>query len=104
MHAGRMAERTKAAVLKTASGATRSWVRIPLLPLTHVSLETSLTPVSRHRCTSIGRVLRLVVAAWIQSEGAQQLSAFGQDPHVEVGHEQHDTGPGESVATPDVVT
>ena len=33
MLAGRMAERTKAAVLKTASGATRSWVRIPLLPL-----------------------------------------------------------------------
>jgi hypothetical protein len=31
--AGRMAERTKATVLKTVSGATRSWVRIPLLPL-----------------------------------------------------------------------
>ena len=29
---GRMAERTKATVLKTVSGATRSWVRIPLLP------------------------------------------------------------------------
>ena len=28
-----MAERTKATVLKTVSGATRSWVRIPLLPL-----------------------------------------------------------------------
>jgi hypothetical protein len=27
-----MAERTKATVLKTVSGATRSWVRIPLLP------------------------------------------------------------------------
>ena len=33
MLAGRMAERTKAAVLKTASGVTRSGVRIPLLPL-----------------------------------------------------------------------
>lgn len=31
---GRMAERTKATVLKTVSGATRSWVRIPLLPPT----------------------------------------------------------------------
>ena len=28
-----MAERTKATVLKTVSGATRSWVRIPVLPL-----------------------------------------------------------------------
>ena len=32
MRPGRMAERTKATVLKTVSGATRSWVRIPLLP------------------------------------------------------------------------
>ena len=32
MPLGRMAERTKATVLKTVSGATRSWVRIPLLP------------------------------------------------------------------------
>src|SRR5918995_5654101 len=29
---GRVAERTKAAVLKTAYGATRTWVRIPPLP------------------------------------------------------------------------
>jgi hypothetical protein len=27
-----VAERTKATVLKTVSGATRSWVRIPVLP------------------------------------------------------------------------
>src|SRR4051812_40830583 len=32
MAAGRMAERTKATVLKTVSGATRSRVRIPVLP------------------------------------------------------------------------
>jgi hypothetical protein len=31
--AGRMAERTKATVLKTVGGASLSWVRIPLLPL-----------------------------------------------------------------------
>jgi hypothetical protein len=30
---GRMAERTKATVLKTVDGATHPWVRIPLLPL-----------------------------------------------------------------------
>jgi hypothetical protein len=30
---GRMAERTKATVLKTVRGASPSWVRIPLLPL-----------------------------------------------------------------------
>jgi hypothetical protein len=35
---GRMAERTKATVLKTVSGATRSWVRIPLLPLSQSSV------------------------------------------------------------------
>ena len=32
MPCGRVAERTKATVLKTVSGATRSWVRIPPLP------------------------------------------------------------------------
>src|SRR5438552_12382405 len=32
LDAGRMAERTKATVLKTVSGATRSRVRIPVLP------------------------------------------------------------------------
>ena len=41
-----MAERTKATVLKTVSGATRSWVRIPLLPL-KPSMDDSLCAVER---------------------------------------------------------
>src|SRR6266496_1804206 len=38
---GRVAERTKATVLKTVSGATRSWVRIPVLPLSTSGFTTS---------------------------------------------------------------
>src|SRR5437588_4871262 len=39
---GRVAERTKASVLKTDSGATRSWVRIPPLPPAGSLARTSL--------------------------------------------------------------
>jgi hypothetical protein len=41
-----MAERTKATVLKTVSGATRSWVRIPLLPLSESA--SARVDVPRH--------------------------------------------------------
>ena len=47
LDAGRMAERTKATVLKTVDGATRSWVRIPVLPP-----ETISDLHVRQRCPS----------------------------------------------------
>jgi hypothetical protein len=45
-----VAERLKAAVLKTARGSRLSWVRIPPLPPTYagVSVDIPLSPPTRH--------------------------------------------------------
>ena len=49
-----MAERTKATVLKTVSGATRSWVRIPLLP-PRASVSRPFRAVGMGACANAGR-------------------------------------------------
>jgi hypothetical protein len=72
-----MAERTKATVLKTVSGATRSWVRIPLLPRARFNDARRALAESRGLChlrsTSLF-ALRLImsVAALVATAGCTE--------------------------------
>jgi hypothetical protein len=54
-------------------------------------LGTSFTRVSGHRCTS---ALALVVPARIEGELPEQLPVLGEDPDIQVGHENEDPDAG----------
>lgn len=77
---GRVAERTKATVLKTVSGATRSWVRIPPLPLALLRWRSSRARSNARRLAGLSASYRVEPQSLQRRSSTEGIS--GAEPSV----------------------